>query len=184
MTILHPQEKLLEVFDFNGAAVELVEWSDTLWCGRIGYAADNSGEPDVGAVMSGFRSLDTASARERESDWDVCMSVNYLSDKRPNGLLVGFQVMTADQPDCFDVYKAPFARYMRLLVCDGTAAALGREPWHGGIPPFGWIGELAAPRFGYKYGCDRLPIFEYYGFYDPKKNAHRYCYLYVPVEKS
>ena len=72
---------------------------------------------------------------------------------------------------------------MRLAINDDSAKALGSQPWEGGMPPFGWVGEQLAPQFGYRYGDDRLPVFEYYGFYKPEKNAHEFTYLYVPVEK-
>jgi predicted transcriptional regulator YdeE len=92
-------------------------------------------------------------------------------------------VASDHQPDGFDVYKVPAAKYARIRMCDETAKALGREPWKGGIPPFEWIGEQIAPKIGYRYGDDKLPIFEYYGFYNPEKNAHEFNYLYVPVDK-
>ena len=47
-----------------------------------------------------------------------------------------------------------------------------------------WIGEQLAPQFGYQYGDDHLPVFEYYGYFKPEKNAHEFRYLYVPVEKQ
>lgn len=181
----HSQEKIVQTFDYNGATVDLVEWTDTMWCGKIGYAVNNIDEPNVDEIMRGFQALNvpTIVAKERESDWDVCMSVNYLSAARPNGVMFGFLVATDQQPDGFDIYKVPAAKYVRIRMCDETAKALGRDPWRGGIPPYEWIGEQIAPKFGYKYGDDALPIFEYYGYYNPGKNAHEYCYLYVPVEK-
>lgn len=180
----HPQEKIMDTFNYNGIPVEVVEWDDTIWCGKIGYAENNTDEPNVDAIISGFMSLDTQIAMERrEPDWDVCMSVNYLSKERPNGVMFGFLVGTEGQPDGFDVYKLPTGQYLRLAINDESAKALGSQPWNGGIPPYEWIGEQLAPQFGYHYGDDRLPVFEYYGYYKPEKNAHEFRYLYVPVEK-
>ena len=100
MTTQHPQEKIIRSFDYNGATVDWVAWADTLWCGRIGYAANYTDEPDVDEVMRGFQALNAPGAEPngREEDWDVCMSVNYLSKERPNGVLFGFLVDTARQP--------------------------------------------------------------------------------------
>lgn len=186
MTTQHPQEKILATFDYNGIAVDLLEWMDTIWCGKIGYAANNTDEPDVDKIMSGFQSLNfpSVAADRRENDWDVCMSVNYLSAERPNGVMFGFLVTSDRQPDGFDIHQVPAAQYMRIRMCDETAKALDREPWRGGIPPYSWIGEKIAPEFEYTYGDDSLPIFEYYGYYNPDKNAHEFCYLYVPVKKA
>jgi len=30
----HPHEKLIGTFDHNSVTVELVEWADTIWCGK------------------------------------------------------------------------------------------------------------------------------------------------------
>ncbi|HBL84350.1 MAG: hypothetical protein A2Y17_05015 [Clostridiales bacterium GWF2_38_85] len=181
----HPQEKIIETFKYNGVPVEVVEWSETIWCGKIGYADNNTDEPNVDAILNGFMSLDIPAINERiEPDWDVCMSVNYFSKERPNGVMFGDLVGTEHQPDGFDVYKLPAGQYLRIEINDESAKALGSQPWNGGIPPYKWIGEQLAPQFGYRYGDDHLPVFEYYGYYKPEKNAHEFRYLYVPVEKA
>ena len=43
----HPQEKQIRMYDYKGIAVDLVEWSDTVWCGKIGYADNNTDEPNA-----------------------------------------------------------------------------------------------------------------------------------------
>ena len=186
MNTQHSQEKIIKTFDFNGAIVDLVEWTTTIWCGKIGYAVNNTDEPDVDPIMEGFQSLMGAEIQpvRSEDDWDVCMSVNYLSTERPNGVMFGFLVDSESQPENFDVYKAPSSQYMRIRMCDDTAKALNFEPWRGGIPPYQWIGEQIAPQFGYTYGDDNVPIFEYYGNYQPEKGMHEFCYLYVPVREA
>ena len=187
--VKHPQEKIVEAFDYNGITVDIVEWTATIWCGKIGYAANTTDEPDVDKIMSDFQALPQNSQNRTiangrlEDDWDICMSVNYLSTERPNGVMFGFLVDTEQQSDDYDIYKVPATQYARIHMCDETAKVLGHEPWRGGIPPYEWIGEEIAPQIGYRYGDNTLPIFEYYGYYDPAKYAHEFCYLYVPVEK-
>lgn len=183
MKIWHPQEKIIKSFNNNGVKVDLVEWKDTIWCGKIGYATNNADEPDVEKIMNDFMSVNipTIIANEREEEWDVCISLNYLSSERPNGVMFGFLVESEKQPGCYDIIKLPPALYMRILICNETAKALGFEPWNGGIPPYEWIGEHIAPKYGYKYGDDTLPVIEYYGHYNREKNKHEICHLYVPV---
>jgi hypothetical protein len=111
------------------------------------------------------------------------MSVNYLSTERPNGVMFGFLVSTDEQPDGFDIYKLPAGQYIRISLNDEAALAVGDIPWNGGIPPYKWVGEQLAPVFGYRYGNDTLPFFEYYGYYNQEKNAHEFRFLYVPVQK-
>ena len=182
---LRPQETLIETFDVNGVSAEVVEWRETIWCGKLAYGRKNGSEPNnVDKLLKSYVKLDnpTLTRSPTEPDWSVCMSLNYLSE-RPRGILFGMQVDTEQQPKVYDIYKVPPARFMRVLICEETARALGVEMWHGGIPPYEWIGERIAPQCGYRYGSDALPVFEYYGFYDPETNRHKFCYLYVPVEK-
>jgi len=183
MTTQHPQEKIVKTYDYYGIKVELVEWKETFWCGKVGYAVNNTDEPDVGKITRDFLSVydSVAAANEREEVWNVCISLNYLSGERPNGVMLGFLVGTKNQPDCFDVIELPPALYMRIPICDQTSASLGCAPWKGGIPPYEWITQRIAPNYGYKHGDDALPVFEYYGYYDHGKNEYKFCYLYVPV---
>ncbi|MDD4474217.1 MAG: effector binding domain-containing protein [Eubacteriales bacterium] len=181
----HPQERIVETFNYNGIPVEVVEWDATIWSGKIGYAENNTDEPNVDPILNGFMALPIPTMNERiEPDWDVCMSVNYFSKERPNGVMFADLVGTENQPQGFDVYKLPAGQYLRLAINDDSAKALASQPFNGGIPPYEWVGEQLAPQFGYQYGNDRLPVFEYYGFYKPEKNAHEFRYLYVPVEKQ
>lgn len=179
----HPQEKQIRAYDFKGIAVDLVEWSDTVWCGKIGYANNNADEPDVEKIMEDFMSI-SAAPDGREDHWDICMSLNYLSDERPSGVMFGFLVAKAEQPGQYDICRIPAAKFLKIRMCDETAKALGHEPWTGGVPPYQWIGEQIAPELGYTYGSDTLPVVEYYGFFDPEKGTHAYCYLYVPVKEK
>ena len=105
MTTQHGQEKIIESFDYNGVTVDLVEWTDTIWCGKIGYAANNTDEPDMDKIMEEYMSLHHASSTVSEPDWSVCISINYLTDERPNGVMIGSLVATEQQPSDFDIYK-------------------------------------------------------------------------------
>lgn len=183
MNIRHPQEKIIKTYDYNGIPVDLVEWSDTVWCGKIGFADSNDGEPNVEKLMEDFMSV-SAAPNNREDNWDICMSVNYLSDERPSGVMFGFLVADSVQPEQYDIYKVPAAKFLRIRMCAETAKALGREPWEGGIPPYHWIGEQIAPELGFTYGSDTLPVVEYYGYFKPDEGTHEYCYLYVPAAEK
>jgi hypothetical protein len=181
----HPQEKILDTFDYNGITVKLVEWTDTIWCGKIGYALNNTDEPDVDKIMGGFQAIPHGIANGREEDsWDVCISINYRSKERPNGVMIGFLVNAEQQPNDFDIYKVLAQNFMCIRMNDETAIALGREPFRGGIPPYEWIGEQIAPKYGYKYADETMPVFEYYGYWNNKTNSHEFTYLYVPVIKG
>ena len=54
MESLHKQEKVLQNFQFDGASAQLVEWTETLWCGKVKYAPNCTDEPDVEKLMEEF----------------------------------------------------------------------------------------------------------------------------------
>ncbi len=83
VNIRHPQENIIKAYDYNGIIVELVEWGDTVWCGKVGYAENNTDEPNVEEIMENFMSV-SAMPNNREDNWDICMSLNYLSSERPS----------------------------------------------------------------------------------------------------
>ena len=179
----HPQEKTIRTFDFHGANVELVAWERTVWCGKIGYAQNNWDEPDVEAVAQQASTVfPNNTPNGREANWEVCISLNYLSKERPNGVMFGFLVESDQQPAAYDLLKLPPATYMKVRICGETFKALGVQPWTGGIPLYEWIGERIAPQLGYEYGEDTLPVVEYY-LHNPQSGQVEACYLYVPVRK-
>ena len=51
MNIQHPQETVIKTYDYNGIGVDLIEWSETIWCGKVGYADNNTDEPNVEKIM-------------------------------------------------------------------------------------------------------------------------------------
>lgn len=183
MKILHPQEEILEEYNYNGLKVELAFWSEAAFCGKLVFAGNLTDEPNVDQALSGFFALDHAGIRRCENDWDVCLSIHYLSAERTNGVMFGYLVNEGNIPKEFDIFKIPAAFFLRILINEETAACLKCKPWKGGIPPYEWVGEQIAPALGFQYGKDTLPIIEYYGFYQPEIQKHRFCYLYVPVQK-
>ncbi len=181
---LHAHETLINTWNFHGTTVDLMEWKPSVWCGKIGYATNNTDEPNVEKIARDAMNIfPKHEPNMREQNWEVCISINYLSNERPNGVMFGFRVDTEIQPNSYDVINVPSALYMRIKICEETFDALGVAPWQGGIPPFAWIGERIAPTLGYRYGDDTLPIFEYYGM-NPENNTPEICHLYVPVKKN
>jgi len=110
MNTLHAHETLVEAFDYCGVTVELVEWKETLWCGKIGYAANNTDEPDVDRIAAEMAEAVKVAPNMREEEWETCLSFNYLSDSRPNGVMFAFRVEACNQQGLYDVISVPCGR--------------------------------------------------------------------------
>ena len=181
MESLHKQEKVLQNFQLDGASAQLVEWTETLWCGKVKYAPNCTDEPDVEKLMEEFVALGEAelSPVDPEEGWDVCLSINYLSNQRPSGVFFGFHVEGRRQPEGFDLLWLPGGRFLRVEINESTAQALDSEPWTGGVPPYQWISDSLGPRLGFQVQDNALPIVEYYR-HNPDGSIAG-CWLYVPV---
>ena len=114
-----------------------------------------------------------------EEGWDVCLSINYLSNQRPSGVFFGFHVEGRRQPEGFDLLWLPGGRFLRVEINESTAQALDSEPWTGGVPPYQWISDSLGPRLGFQVQDNALPIVEYYR-HNPDGSIAG-CWLYVPV---
>ena len=182
----HSQEKVLKTYALGqGASAELVHWGETLWCGKLRIAENNTDEPDIEKLMEEFVALGDAelSPVDPEPGWDVCMSFNYLTSERPSGVFFGFLVQSHRQPDGFDMRWLPEGRYLKLEINEATAKALESEPWTGGVPPYQWVSESVGPKLGCSGGDSELPIVAYY--HHREDGSIDGCWLYVPVrEKS
>lgn len=178
----HVHEQVLEKFPLGGGAyAELVRWGETLWCGKIRFAENNSDEPDVEKLMEEFVALGEAelSPVGPEAGWDVCMSFNCLSDRRPSGVFFGFLVQSHRQPEGFDMRWVPEGRYLKLEINEQTAKALESENFDGSVPPYQWVSETLGPRLGFTCPDSELPIVEYY--HHREGGSIDGCWLYVPV---
>jgi len=181
-TTKHPQERIIDTFKYNDMPVEVVEWDETIWCGRIGYAENNTDAPDVGSISDKSSVQDHTKINERiETTGNTLLHFDFQTSERPAAAMFAFLVSTENQPDGFDVKIVPAGQYMRLALVEESAKALGVEPWYGGPPPIEWISERLAPQFGYKQVFD-LPFIEYYGYLNGTTDVAN-AFLYVPVEK-
>lgn len=178
---VHPQEQLVQSFPRGDVTVELVQWPDSIWCGKLGYAADGSDEPDVEKLLQGYMALDFSRAALAEGDGEACFSLQYLSSRLPSGVMFARPALSESQPEEFDILKLPGARYLRVKLDGKTAAYLGCEPWQGGTPPHEWLGERLGPELGFTYSGNDAVVLEYYGDPDPETGNPRVCYLYVSV---
>ena len=67
----HKHEKMLKSFNYHGAKVDVVQWDESIWCGKVGYADDNIDEPNVEQIMNDFMAtyIPTVIPNNREAYW-------------------------------------------------------------------------------------------------------------------
>jgi AraC family transcriptional regulator len=187
--IPNAHETVVETFDHNGAIFDVVEWTETIWCGKAAYAMNAEDETFVDRAMDGYSALDCSKANGKfDPPLDGLLNFSHTASATGfRGVMFGEIVTTDKQPDGFDVYHLPAATWMRLRIDGGfTDKQLGKEPFYGGPPPFEWIYDLVE-QFGYKPGSADLPIIEYYAYYAPgmeQKYENKLYYVYAPVEKA
>jgi DNA gyrase inhibitor GyrI len=181
-TTKHPQETIIDTFKYNGAHIEVVAWSETVWCGKLGYAVNNTDVPDMRGLSEASAAQNPTAINERLENANSLLHFDFFTSERPAAGMFAFLVGTEDQPEGFDVKKVPAGKYMRLDLAPETAKALGVQPWNGGCPPIEWISERLAPQFGYRQVFD-LPFIEYYGYLNGSTSVVN-AFLYVPVEKE
>ncbi|MDD4772703.1 MAG: effector binding domain-containing protein [Eubacteriales bacterium] len=182
-TTKHPQERIIDTFKYNDMPVEVVEWDETIWCGKIEIAQNCKDEPDMVRVSDQFLAQDrTAIIHRLETAANTLLHFDFQTSKCPAVAMFAFLVGTESQPEGFDVKKVPAGRYMRLPLTPESAKALGVKPWDGGAPPVEWISERLAPQFSYRQVID-LPFVEYYGYLNGSSDEVVNAFLYVPVEK-
>ncbi|MDD4495760.1 MAG: effector binding domain-containing protein [Eubacteriales bacterium] len=183
-TTKHPQERIVDTFKYNDMSVEVVEWRETIWCGKMEIATNNTDEPDMGRVSDDFLAQDRTEINNRlETAANTLLHFDFETSERPAVAMFAFLVGTESQPAGFDVKKVPAGRYMRLPLTPESAKALGVKPWDGGAPPVEWISERLASQFGYRQVFD-LPFIEYYGYLNGSTDKVVNAFLYVPVEKT
>lgn len=162
---LFPNEKLLDVITFKGVRFEVIERSESIWCGTLGYATDPVSEPDIEALLKRYQSLVSVQKRGLVTpEWSGCISIDYWpGGLAPRGIMFMQQVSTAEQDQQYDVFTTPASLYIRVC-CDSAdipQKLLGKEAC-GIFELFGPIHEVAAQN-GYTPWPLRETEIEYYG---------------------
>lgn len=66
----HPLEKSVNAVVYKGVEFEVVERPDVLWVGCVDFAADNTGESDIGGTLK--RTNTSVHWRVRRKKTDTC----------------------------------------------------------------------------------------------------------------
>ena len=178
LPFLFPDEKLTAVLLERGVRFEVVERTQSLWCGVLGYASNLTDEPDIGRLLEKYQSLVPVEKRGLVTpDWSGCISVGYWpSGGSPRGIMFMQQVDTAEQDERYDVYRTPASLYIRVHYdsAEIPQRLFGRDSCEV-FDLYQPIHEVALKN-GYVFHSAEEIEFEYYGATS--------CYAYCAVKKE
>lgn len=123
-------EKFISDFIHKGIVVEIVKCPETIWCGAVGYAQDNEGEPDIPGLLDRYQRICGIDKNEvAMPKWSCCISIDYWKDgAAKRGIMFAQQVLSAEQDEAYDVFGMPESLYARVWVTQEAAmAAFSRE---------------------------------------------------------
>lgn len=172
-------EKLKHEFCCKGIQFELVECPATVWCGTLGYAKNNTDEPDIDGLLEKYQAVCGVPKRERAMpEWSCAISIDYWKNgEAPRGMMFAQQVLTADQAIEHDVYTMPESLYIRVANTAETAnAAFGKDSCEV-YELFGVIKDVL-DECGYAFGTSGAQEIEMYN------HSAGLFYAYVPVVRK
>ena len=175
---LFPNETLVDVIFDKGVRFDVVERTETIWCGILGYASNLTDEPNIGRLLEKYQSLVSVEKRDLVSPgWNGCISIDYWpGDNAPRGMMFMQQVGTTEQDERYDVYKTPASLYIRVHYdsAEIPKKLFGRDKCE--------VFELYEPihevaeKNGYVFHSNGEIEIEYYG--------NTSCYAYCAVKKK
>ena len=120
----HPVEKLVQSITYKGVEFEVVERPDVLWVGSVGYAENNTGEPDNKPTLKRFQELCRVSDIKDciNPDWSAALSINYDCRDKPCGIMFGNEVYSDKQDERFDLFTQPGGLWLRVRNDEAGAA--------------------------------------------------------------
>ncbi len=169
-------ERLIDTIQVNGAVFEIVGRPEVVWVGTISYAENLIDEPDIGKLLRRYQELIPNPKLERiNPDWDAAISIDYWQGgKVPRGMMFGQETTTEKQAECYDIYKMPASKFMRILNDENAARLLGKERCEN-HELFIYMREKIMPEHGYKFNENGAQEIEYHNY---KTNAF---IAYVPI---
>ena len=125
-------EKIISTLVTNGLYLELIEKPETIFAGKLGYAANAKDEPDIGQLLNGYRDIASKITDAVEPEWWIGISINYGKKDALKGYMFALEAATDKQPEGVDVYRVPASLYVRLRKDDQNALRiLGKDSCQG-----------------------------------------------------
>jgi len=173
-------EQVVDTIIVNGAVFEIIEKPDTVFAGKIAFAAK------IGDGYDFVASVDEVQ-KKIALDKVICaippergtvLSINFwLVGSKLHGMGFVRETSSETQPDGVDVYKNPASLYVRAYTDNAASALIAKEqcePWE----LFAYIRNHVMPAHGYKMAENGAQEIEVYDSGGRGKG-----FAYVPVMK-
>jgi len=181
--LIHPLEKFIQTISCKGMDFDVVERPDVLWVGSLDYAKGNTGESDIDATYKRMLSLKGIPRNDvLDTDYAAAISINYLSDDKPCGLMFGKETYTDKQDERFELFKQPGGLWLRLAITEEADNIFFGKKNDGSHLYFHILSE-AAEENGYKQNPNVDVAVNY--DYHPVGDRDETCpnYVYIPIIK-
>ena len=126
--LIHPVEKLVQIITYKGVNFEVVERPDVLWVGCVGYAKNNTDEPNNEPTLKRFQELVKTipdAIKERiNPDFSAALSINYSCKDKPKGIMFANEAYSDKQDERFDILTQPGGLWLRVSNDEKAATAL------------------------------------------------------------
>ena len=147
----HPLEKLVEVITYKGVNFEVVERSDVVWVGCVGYAGNNTDEPNIDVTLKRYREelINVEKLERVNPDWSATLSINYANNNEPSGIMFAQETYSDKQDERYNLLTQPKGLWLRVSVTAEVDNLLFGRNNQGGWEYFGILSE-AAKENGYE----------------------------------
>lgn len=182
-TDIQNPEKVIETITIGRAHFEIVEKPETILAGRIIFAKDFTSEDGFNSAIDSLTEAEKQAAFDKLAEsvlpiYDVNLSVNFWLSFKHRAFGFVREVLTEEQPEGVEVYKAPASLYIRAYTDKETAQLISKEQceiWE----LFAYIRDYFMPAHGFKMaknGAQELEVFDTF--------EHKSGYAYMPVIRA
>ncbi|MCL2446731.1 MAG: AraC family transcriptional regulator [Oscillospiraceae bacterium] len=177
-------ETVVRTIIHKGVECEIIERPEVVWVGCVGYASNNSDEPDIGKVLARYREelIDVPKRELINPGWSASISINYGNDAQACGIMFAQETYSASQDERYDLLTQPGGLWLRVRVSEQADAAFFGRSNHGGWEYFGML-EQAAQEHGYQPQPNVHMQIEYHCHAEYNTPPHT-NFNYIPIAEA
>ncbi|MCL2530995.1 MAG: AraC family transcriptional regulator [Oscillospiraceae bacterium] len=174
-------ETIVRTITHKGVECEVVERPSVIWVGCVGYASNNTDEPDIGATLRRYREelIEVPKQDLINPGWSAAISINYGNEAQACGIMFAQETYSDKQDERYDLLTQPGGLWLRVRVSEQADAAFFGRANHGGWEYFGILAAVAQ-EYGYRPHPDVHIQVEYHCHAEYNTPPHT-NFVYIPI---